>query len=73
MASIYLNNKDREILTIIKNKLENREEINCIDKILSVNEKRRIKSNNVAKVYKKKNRAKNKNFARSKKEIKCNL
>lgn len=69
MGSIYLNNKDREVLICIKNQLHNTDEKEFINKLLKQEENNRLHYNKVASIYKKTKRAENKDFARSKKEI----
>lgn len=69
MGRIYLNGKDREVLICIKKQLKNADEIKFIDNLLEQEENNRLHFNKVASVYKKKKRAENKDFARSKKEI----
>ena len=69
MGRIYLNEKDREVLICIKNKLKNIDDIEFINGLLEQEKKQRLHFNKVASVYKKTKRAENVDFARSKKEI----
>lgn len=70
MGRIYLNNEDRLTLINIKEKLENKKEKQFIEKLLEQEENNRRHFNQVASVYKKEKRKENKDFARSKSEIK---
>ncbi len=69
MAHIYINEKDREILYKIKSKEKDEEIIECLERLLIKNNESRKHHNANARIYKKKKRLQNKNFARSKKEI----
>lgn len=70
MGRIYLNNEDRLTLINIKEKLENKKEKQFIEGLLEQEENNRRHFNQVASVYKKEKRKENKDFARSKSEIK---
>jgi hypothetical protein len=70
MGRIYLNNEDRLTLINIKEKLENKKEKQFIERLLEQEENNRRHFNQVASVYKKEKRKENKDFARSKSEIK---
>ena len=73
MARIYLNNEDIKVLISLQYKCDNEEEHRIIEKILKQSEENRIKTNKIASVYKKNKRKLNKNFARSKNEIKAHF
>ena len=70
MGRIYLNNEDRLTLINIKEKLENKKEKQFIEGLLEQEENNRRHFNQVASVYKREKRKENKDFARSKSEIK---
>lgn len=70
MGRIYLNNEDRLTLINIKEKLDSEKEKQFIEGLLEQEENNRRHFNQVASVYKKEKRKENKDFARSKSEIK---
>ena len=69
MSSIYIGNKEKNVLLQIKSKITNIEEIEVLDKILKQSESNRIKYNEIARSYKAEKRKTNKYYARSQREM----
>lgn len=68
MGRVYLNKKDIEVLNKIRNMNLVDDIKNVLDDILKKEKETRLHINSVSKEYKRKKRAIDKNYARSKKE-----
>ena len=69
MSSVYIGNKEKNVLLQIRSKITNIEEIELLDKILKQSESNRIKHNEISRVYKAEKRKTNKYYARSQREM----
>ena len=68
MGKIYINSKETDVLAKLKTKINDKEAISVIDKILEQSERNRVIANDIARVYKAEKRKEDKMYARSKKE-----